>query len=148
MSRRDAATSEPPADGLTHGRASTSSSPSFCTGIRSAFCTPSHRENAPSTAHRDSRDILPLQRLGRIPAWRAKAHEIVEHYGSREEQRHIATLRDFGMEAIFGDPEDRPCELLPPEAFPTPEEVRPEPELRRGGGTPDEETGPDCRTVC
>ena len=75
------------------------------------------------------------------------AHEIVEHYGSREERRHVAALRDSGMEVVFGDPEDRPCELLPPEAFPTPEEVRPVPELRRGDGTPDEETGPDCRAA-
>ena len=75
------------------------------------------------------------------------AHQIVEHYGSREEQRHVAALRDSGMEVVFGDPEDRPCELLPPEAFPTPEETRPDPELRRRGGTPDEETGPDCRAV-
>ena len=75
------------------------------------------------------------------------AHEIVEHYGSREEEQRIAELRRSGMEVIFGDPEDRPCDLLPPEAFPAPDEIRPDPELRRRGGTPDDETGPDSRAV-
>lgn len=74
-------------------------------------------------------------------------HEIVEHYGSREEEERVAELRRSGMEVVFGDPEDRSCELLAPEAFPTPEEVRPDPELRRWSGTPDEEIGPDSRAV-
>ena len=82
-------------------------------------------------------------------AWKilAMAHEIVEHYGPREEEERIAELRRSGMEVVFGDPEDRPCDLLPPEAFPTPEDVRPDPGLRRRGGTPDEETGPNSHAV-
>ena len=82
-------------------------------------------------------------------AWKilAMAHEIVEHYGPREEEERIAELRRSGMEVVFGDPEDRLCDLLPPEAFPTPEDVRPDPGLRRRGGTPDEETGPDSHAV-
>ena len=44
------------------------------------------------------------------------------------------------MEIVFGDPEARPCDLLPPEAFPAPEDIRPDPGVRRRGGTSDEDT--------
>ena len=75
------------------------------------------------------------------------AHQIVEHYGCGEEDRRIAGILRDGMEVVFGDPDDRPCGLLPPEAFPTPEDIRPDPELRRRGGTPDEEIGPNSHAV-
>ena len=81
------------------------------------------------------------------PKTLAVAREIVEHYSSRDEEGRIADLRRSGMEVVFGAAEDRPCELLPPESFPTPEEIRPDAELRRRGGTPDAETGPNSRAV-
>ena len=74
-------------------------------------------------------------------------HEVVEHHGSREEGNRIADLRRSGMEIVFGDPEDRPCDLLPPEAFPAPEDIRPDPEVRRRGGTSDEEIGRNSHAV-
>ena len=77
----------------------------------------------------------------------AMTHEVVEHHGSREEGNRIADLWRSGMEIVFGDPEDRPCDLLPPEAFPAPEDIRPDPEVRRRGGTSDEETGRNSRAV-
>ncbi len=77
----------------------------------------------------------------------AMTHEVVEHYSAREEENRIADLRRSGMEIVFGDPEDRPCDLLPPEAFSAPEDIRPDPEVRRRGGTSDEETGRNSRAV-
>ena len=74
-------------------------------------------------------------------------HEVVERHGSREEENRIADLQRSGMEIVFGDPEDRPCDLLPPEAFPAPEDIRPDPGVRRRGGTSDEETGRNSRAV-
>ena len=79
------------------------------------------------------------------------AHEVVEHHGSREEAKRIADLRRSGVEIVFGDPEDQPCAPLPPEAFPGPEDVRPDPGVRRRGGTSDEDSRsssvPNVRTV-
>lgn len=72
---------------------------------------------------------------------------IVEHYGPREDEERIAEVRRSGLEVIYGEPQDRPCDLLPPEAFPTPADIRPDAALRRQGGVPDEETGPDCHVV-
>ncbi len=59
----------------------------------------------------------------------------------------VEALRRSGMEVVFGAPEDRPCELLPASAFPTPADVRPVPRWRRAGGTADGEIGPNSRTV-
>ena len=73
--------------------------------------------------------------------------DIVERYATGEEEARIGELRRAGLEVVFGAPEDRPCDLLPAEAFPTPADVRPDPELRRRGGVPDAETGPNSRTV-
>ena len=75
------------------------------------------------------------------------AREFLEHYGPGKDKERITELRRSGLEVVFGRPEDQPCDLLPPEAFPVPEDVRPDPELRRRGGVPDDETGPDSRTV-
>ena len=73
--------------------------------------------------------------------------EVVEHYASGDEDARIAELRRAGMEVIVGAPEHRPCDLLAAQAFPTPEDVRPDPELRRRGGVPDEETGANSHAV-
>ena len=75
------------------------------------------------------------------------AREFLEHYGPGKDKERITELRRSGLEVVFGRPEDQPCDLLPPETFPVPEDVRPDPELRRRGGVPDDETGPDSRTV-
>lgn len=75
------------------------------------------------------------------------AHKIVEHYGAREEEERVAELRRSGMEVVFGNSEDQPCDLLPPEAFPTPEDIQPDPVLRRRGGTPDDEIGRNSHAV-
>ena len=72
---------------------------------------------------------------------------IVEHYASGEEDARIAELRHAGLEVVFGAPEGRPCDLRSAEAFPSPEDVRPDPELRRRSGVPDEQTGPNSRAV-
>lgn len=73
--------------------------------------------------------------------------EVIERYAPGGDDAHIEALRRGGMEVIFGDPEDRPCELLGPEAFPTPKDIRPDAELRRGCGVADEDTGANSRTV-
>lgn len=70
--------------------------------------------------------------------------DTVEHYASRTEDTRIAELRRAGMEVFFGAPEDRSCDLLPADAFPS---VRPDPVLRRRGGVPDEETGANSHAV-
>lgn len=74
-------------------------------------------------------------------------HEHVESYSPVEAQQNVEALRADGLEIVFGEPEDRPCELLPPDAFPGPDEVRPDPALRRLGGVPDDETGPNSHAV-
>ena len=70
-----------------------------------------------------------------------------ERYIPNEADANIAALRRTGLEVVFGDPENRPCELLPPEAFPGPDEIKPDTDLRRQGGVPDEETGPNSHAV-
>ena len=88
--------------------------------------------------------ILPLRLLRRLSPWCTKSSSTTVL--ARRKNR-IADLQRSGMEIVFGDPEDRPCELLPPEAFPAPEDIRPDPEVRRRGGTSDEETGRNSRAV-
>ena len=74
-------------------------------------------------------------------------HRHVEQYSTAQAEANIEALRRRGMEVVFGAPEDQPTELKPPDAFPGPDEVRPDPELRRQGGVPDEETGPNSHAV-
>ena len=73
--------------------------------------------------------------------------DIVQHYGFGKNDTCIAEFRRAGIEVVFGGVEDWPCDLLPADAFPTPVEVRPDPELRRRGGVPDEETGVSSHAV-
>ena len=72
---------------------------------------------------------------------------VVHSYCLGDENENIARLRRAGMEIVFGGPEEQPCDLLPPSAFPGPHEVRPIPALRRQAGIDDTETGPNSRTV-
>ena len=87
--------------------------------------------------------LLPRQ-LGRFSPWRTQS------WSTTVPERRRNASPSSGAPAwrsVFGDPEDRLCDLLPPEAFPTPADIRPDPELRRRGGIPDEETGPDSHAV-
>ena len=72
---------------------------------------------------------------------------VVKSYCLADENENIARLRRAGMKVVFGGPENQPCDLLPPSAFPGPPDVRPIPALRRQAGIDDSETGPNSRTV-
>ncbi len=72
---------------------------------------------------------------------------VVHSYRLGDEDENIARLRAAGMEVVFGGPQEQPCELLPPSAFPGPPAVRPIPALRRQAGILDSETGRNSRTV-
>lgn len=81
-----------------------------------------------------------------VREWRG-ALSSIRSFSPGDENENIARLRRAGMEVVFGGPEEQPCDLLPPSAFPGPPEVRAIPALRRQAGIGDSETGRNSRTV-
>ena len=68
------------------------------------------------------------------------------YWSSEHTRSRLDAARRSGLR-ILGDPAFDPCELYPPEAFPTMEELAPIVRYRRLSGVGDEETGPNSRTV-